>query len=157
MAAYEYAQVSGQDLIVGGTRVQVENSWPGTAGPFVYGGKNYVVLVSSADRTIGVYVRAQDGNTWTELDAANHPTCIQNYGGPTDPGYDESRAMWNGMIDRRPALVVRCLGVADVVASVAFARETGIAISIKGGGHNISGLAVCDGGLLLDMSRMRGV
>jgi len=61
------------------------------------------------------------------------------------------------MIDRRPALVARCLGVADVVAGVHFARETGIALSIKGGGHNISGLAVAESGLMLDLSLMRGV
>lgn len=61
------------------------------------------------------------------------------------------------MIDRRPALVVRCLGTADVVACVEFARASGLTLSVKGGGHNISGLAVCDGGLLLDLSLMRGV
>ena len=74
-----------------------------------------------------------------------------------EPGYDDARSVWNAMIDRRPALIVRCLGVADVLTAVNFAREHGIALSIKGGGHNISGLAVCDGGLMLDMSRMRGV
>jgi FAD/FMN-containing dehydrogenase len=74
-----------------------------------------------------------------------------------DPGYDESRRIWNGMIDRRPALVARPLGTADVAACVGFAREHGLLFSIKGGGHNIAGLAVCDGGLLLDLSRMRGV
>lgn len=74
-----------------------------------------------------------------------------------DPGYDEARSIWNAMIDRRPALIVRCLGVADVVTCVNFAREHSLTLSIKGGGHNISGLAVCDGGLLLDMSLMRGV
>lgn len=74
-----------------------------------------------------------------------------------DPGYEESRTIWNAMIDRRPALVLRCLGTADVVAAVKFARAQDLALSIKGGGHNISGLAVCDGGLLLDMSLMRGV
>src|SRR5262245_16547747 len=61
------------------------------------------------------------------------------------------------MIDRRPALIARCLGVTDVVTCVNFAREHGLILSIKGGGHNISGLAVCEGGLMLDMSRMRGV
>ena len=61
------------------------------------------------------------------------------------------------MIDRRPALIVRCLGVSDVVACVNAAREHGMPLSIKGGGHNIAGLAVCDGGLMLDMSLMRGV
>jgi FAD/FMN-containing dehydrogenase len=76
---------------------------------------------------------------------------------PGDPGYEDARCVWNAMIDRRPALVVRCLGAADVVASVNFARQRGLTLSIKGGGHNISGLAVCDGGLMLDMSLMRGV
>ena len=74
-----------------------------------------------------------------------------------DAGYDDARSIWNAMIDRRPALIARCLGVADVVACVNFAREHGIALSIKGGGHNIAGLAVCEGGLMLDMARMRGV
>jgi len=76
---------------------------------------------------------------------------------PGDPAYEESRTLWNAMIDRRPALVARCLGVADVIACVDFAREHGLVLSIKSGGHNISGLAVCDGGLMLDMSPMRGV
>jgi FAD/FMN-containing dehydrogenase len=76
---------------------------------------------------------------------------------PADPGYDDSRLIWNAMIDRRPGAIVRCLGAADVLASVQFARERGLALSIKGGGHNISGLAVCDGGLMVDLSLMRGV
>src|SRR5512136_2557695 len=69
-----------------------------------------------------------------------------------DPGYEEARSVWNAMIDRRPALVARCLGVADVMAGVRFARESGVALSMKGGGHNISGLAVAEGGLMLDLS-----
>jgi FAD/FMN-containing dehydrogenase len=73
-----------------------------------------------------------------------------------DAGYDDARSIWNAMIDRRPALIARCLGVADVVKSVNFAREQNLMLSIKGGGHNIAGLALCDGGLILDMSRMRG-
>lgn len=76
---------------------------------------------------------------------------------PGDAAYDEARSVWNAMIDRRPAAIVRCLGVADVVACVRAAREHGLPLSIKGGGHNIAGLAVCDGGLMLDMSLMRGV
>jgi FAD/FMN-containing dehydrogenase len=74
-----------------------------------------------------------------------------------DTGYDESRTIWNGMIDRSPGLVARCLGVADVVATVNFAREHALLLSIRGGGHNISGLALCDGGMTIDMSGMRGV
>jgi FAD/FMN-containing dehydrogenase len=74
-----------------------------------------------------------------------------------DSGYDEARSIWNAMIDRRPAVIVRCLGVADVMACVDGGRRRGVPICIKGGGHNIAGLAVRDGGLLLDMSLMRGV
>ena len=76
---------------------------------------------------------------------------------PGTAGYDDARSLWNAMIDRHPALVARCLGVVDVIACVNFAREQGLPISIKGGGHNIAGLAACDGGLMLDMSLMRGV
>ncbi|HYK82266.1 MAG TPA: FAD-binding oxidoreductase [Gemmatimonadales bacterium] len=76
---------------------------------------------------------------------------------PGDPGYEEARTVWNAMIDRRPGLVARCRGVADVVECVNFARDHGLPLSVKGGGHNIAGLAVCDGGLMLDMSLMRGV
>jgi FAD/FMN-containing dehydrogenase len=76
---------------------------------------------------------------------------------PETPGYDDARSIWNAMIDRRPAMIVRCLGVADVIACVNFAREQNIPLSIKGGGHNISGLALNDGGIMLDMSLMRGV
>jgi len=74
-----------------------------------------------------------------------------------DATYDEARSIWNAMIDRRPAIVARCLGVVDVVTAVNFARENKLLLSIKGGGHNIAGLAVCEGGLMLDMSSMRGV
>ena len=76
---------------------------------------------------------------------------------PGEVGYEESRTLWNGMIDRKPAVVARCLGVADVIACVQFARENGLLLCIKGGGHNIAGLATADGALMLDMSPMRGV
>lgn len=76
---------------------------------------------------------------------------------PPDPGYNESRTVWNAMIDRNPGLVVRCQGVADVVAAVKFAREHNLLLCIKGGGHNIAGLAVADGALMIDLSLMRGV
>ncbi len=76
---------------------------------------------------------------------------------PGDPGYDESRTVWNAMIDRKPSLVARCLGIADVIACVQFARANKLLLCIKGGGHNIAGLATADGALMLDMSLMRGV
>jgi FAD/FMN-containing dehydrogenase len=76
---------------------------------------------------------------------------------PGGAGYEESRTVWNAMIDRKPALVARCLGVADVVACVQFAREHDLLLCIKGGGHNIAGLATADDAMMLDMSLMRGV
>jgi FAD/FMN-containing dehydrogenase len=76
---------------------------------------------------------------------------------PNDAGYEDSRTVWNAMINKRPAFVVRCLGRADVIAAVLFARERDILLCIKGGGHNIAGLATADGALMLDMSLMRGV
>jgi FAD/FMN-containing dehydrogenase len=76
---------------------------------------------------------------------------------PGDAGYEESRTVWNAMIDRKPAAVARCLGSADVIACVHFARENDILLCIKGGGHNIAGLATADGALMIDMSLMRGV
>src|SRR5580765_4147327 len=74
-----------------------------------------------------------------------------------DPGYDEARLILNGLIDRRPALIVQATGAADVVDAVNFAREHGLLLSIKGGGHNVAGNAVNDGGLVIDLSQMRGV
>jgi FAD/FMN-containing dehydrogenase len=76
---------------------------------------------------------------------------------PDSAGYEESRTVWNAMIDRRPAAVARCLGAADVLAGVRFAREHDLLLCMKGGGHNIAGLATADGALMLDMSLMRGV
>ncbi len=74
-----------------------------------------------------------------------------------DPGYDEARSVWNGMIDRRPALIVQCKSVADIVAAIAFARENKMVVSIKGGGHGVAGKAVCENGLMFDMSQMKSV
>ena len=76
---------------------------------------------------------------------------------PEDPGYDGARKIWNGMIDRHPALIARCLTPADVERAVLFARDRGLAIAVKGGGHNVSGNAMCDDGLVIDLSRMRRV
>jgi FAD/FMN-containing dehydrogenase len=76
---------------------------------------------------------------------------------PAHPAYDGARVIWNGMIDRRPALILRCRNAADVVASVGFARDHRLTISIRSGGHNVAGYAVSDGGLMIDLSLMNGV
>ena len=76
---------------------------------------------------------------------------------PGDASYDEVRQIWNAMIDRRPALIARCGSPADVVQAVKFARTHDLLVSIRGGGHNIAGNAVCDDGLMIDLSPMKGV
>ena len=76
---------------------------------------------------------------------------------PGSPGYDEARRVRNGLIDRCPALIARCSGVADVVAAVNFASEHDLLLSVRGGGHNVSGAATNDGGIVIDLSAMRGV
>ena len=76
---------------------------------------------------------------------------------PDAEGYDAVRVVWNGMIDRRPSLIAQCHGVADVIASVEFARSHGLRVAVRGGGHNVAGYAVCDGGLMIDLSFMRAV
>ncbi|MEV4708365.1 FAD-binding oxidoreductase [Actinoplanes sp. NPDC049316] len=76
---------------------------------------------------------------------------------PEDPGYDEARSIWNGAHDRRPALVVRCHGVADVLKTVEFARSEGLPLAVRGGGHSIPGFSSVDAGIVLDLSPMKGV
>jgi len=76
---------------------------------------------------------------------------------PADRDYDVVRKVWNGMIDKHPALIAECAGPKDVVACIDFARENEVPISVRGGGHNYSGKAVCDGGLMLDLSLMKGM
>lgn len=76
---------------------------------------------------------------------------------PGDLAYDDARTVWNGMIDRRPAAIVRCRAETDVAHAVNYARENRLKVSIRGGGHNIAGLAVCDGGLMIDLSALKNV
>lgn len=76
---------------------------------------------------------------------------------PQEAGYDEARTIWNAMIDRYPGAVIRCRGAADIMRAVTFAREHGALLAMRAGGHNIAGNAVCEGGLLLDLSLMRGI
>ena len=76
---------------------------------------------------------------------------------PDDEGYDTARAIWNGAIDRRPAFIARCTGVADVVAAVRFARERDLLVAVRSGGHGVAGHGLCDGGLVIDLSPMKGI
>ena len=95
------------------------------------------------------------------LDDAATQAFTEGLGGevlrPGDEAYDSARRVWNGMIDRRPALIARCLGVADVQAAVRFAREHKLLVAVRGGGHNVAGNAVAEGGIVIDLSRMRAV
>jgi FAD/FMN-containing dehydrogenase len=98
-------------------------------------------------------------------ETAIEATAVQNFADrlrgrllrPGDGSYDEARKVWNGMIDRHPALIARCAGAADVITAVHFARDHRLLVSVKGGGHNITGNAVSEGGLMIDLSPMKGV
>jgi len=94
-----------------------------------------------------------DDGQFDQFDAELHGDLIR----PDDPAYDDARAVWNGMIDKRPALIARCAGVADVISAVEFAGETDLPVAVRGGGHNVAGTAVCDDGLVIDLSEMTGV
>jgi FAD/FMN-containing dehydrogenase len=74
-----------------------------------------------------------------------------------DAGYDEARAIWNGSIDKHPAIIVQCSGVADVIAAVNFARSNDMLVAVRGGGHNVAGNSVCDGGIVIDLGAMNAV
>ncbi len=76
---------------------------------------------------------------------------------PGDAGYDEHRKVWNGSIDRHPALIARCAGTEDVIGAIRFARQTGLPLAVRGGGHSFPGLSVCDGGVVLDMGALTAV
>ncbi len=76
---------------------------------------------------------------------------------PESPSYDDIREVWNAMIDRRPALIARCAGTADVMHALEFARNSDLLVSVRSGGHNIAGNALCDGGLMIDLSPMKSV
>ncbi|MEX2567724.1 MAG: FAD-binding oxidoreductase [Cyclobacteriaceae bacterium] len=90
---------------------------------------------------------------WGELRSTLNGTLIL----PDSENYDESRAIWNGMIDRKPASIVKCADVNDVVAAVNFGREHQLLVAVKGGGHNAAGFAMCDDGMVIDLSNMKGI
>src|SRR5262245_61112870 len=76
---------------------------------------------------------------------------------PGNDAYEQARRIWNAMLDKRPAVIARCVTRSDVVSAVAFARDNGLPLSVRGGGHNISGSAICESGLVVDLSRMRTI
>lgn len=76
---------------------------------------------------------------------------------PEDPSYEQARKIWNGMIDKKPALIATCAGPSDVIKAVKFAQDNGLTVSVRGGGHNVAGNAVCDEGLMIDLSKMKSV
>ena len=76
---------------------------------------------------------------------------------PGEEGYDKARTVWNEMVDKHPALIARCRGAADVIQAVRFARAHDLVLSVRGGGHNVAGNAVCDDGLMIDFSAMKSV
>ena len=94
-----------------------------------------------------------DEATFGELSASFKGQLLR----PGDPGYDELRRIWNGSIDRFPALIARCGGVADVIAAVRFATGTKLGIAVRGGGHSFPGHSVCDGGIVIDLGLMKGI
>jgi FAD/FMN-containing dehydrogenase len=103
--------------------------------------------------------------TLTGADSALGEAVVERFGSglrgellrPGDTAYEEARKVWNGLIDKRPAFIASCAGVGDVVDSVNFARENDLLVAVRGGGHNVAGNAVCDGGLVIDLSPMKGI
>ena len=105
--------------------------------------------------TIAHLVSANDGTTLAEETIQDFKHRLQGeLIRPQDGTYEAARAVWNGIIDRRPALIARCAGVADVVAAVNFAREHGMVLSVRGGGHNVAGHGTNEGGLVIDLAPM---
>src|SRR5262245_42281475 len=97
--------------------------------------------------------RALDDSLVNKLAAGLQGTLLR----PSDAEYDAARKVWNGMVDKHPALIARCAGTADVVECVRFAREHDVLVSVRGGGHNYAGKSVCNGGLMIDLSPMKGI
>jgi FAD/FMN-containing dehydrogenase len=107
----------------------------------------------TANPNTGVGIGALDGDAIQAFAMSMRGALLRT----GDADYAAARAIQNGMIDRQPALIARCTGAADVIAAVNFARDHGLLLSVRGGGHNVAGNAVCDGGLMIDLSPMRGV
>src|ERR671932_934576 len=113
-----------------------------------------MVMVDQRDDQLGVPLGKPLKETAVQEFAANFRGELIR---PDDDGYDAARAVFNAMIDRRPALIARCTGVSDVIAAVNFARENELVVAVRGGGHSVPGYGSCDGGIVIDLSPMRGI
>jgi FAD/FMN-containing dehydrogenase len=122
--------------------------------------KRFDMAGESSNTQVEIAYRTLDGDETSLPRAALEPLRARVRGGVLtagEPGYDEARRIWNGMIDRRPAVIARCSSSRDVRSAVSFARQHGMLLSVRGGGHHIAGNAVADGGLLIDLALMRTV
>ena len=104
-------------------------------------------------QTLDIGKKAIDATAIRDLDGALRGKILEQ----GSPAYEEARTVWNAMIDRKPGLIVRCLGAADVIHAIRFARDNGLLVAVRGGGHNIAGNAICDGGIVIDLSQMKSV
>jgi hypothetical protein len=120
--------------------------------------------VTATEKEVALSIRTADatlGSTFHEIDERAMESLATGFRGqlirPDDTSYNEHRKVWNGSVDRYPALIARCAGVADVIEAVTLARRTGLRIAVRSGGHSFPGLSVCDDGLVIDLSLMRGI
>src|ERR687890_1751360 len=107
-----------------------------------------MVMVDQRDTHLGVPLGKPLEEAAVQEFAANFRGELIRRG---DEGYDDARAVFNAMIDRHPALIARCTGVADVIGAVNFARENGLVVAVRGGGHSVPGYGVCEGGIVIDL------
>ncbi len=109
----------------------------------------------------GLTTATRDGSGTATIDAEALEAFAAGHRGPcltaADDGYDDARVIWNGSIDKRPAIIAQCVGAADVIDAVNFARQHDLRVAVRGGGHNVAGNAVCDDGIVIDLSAMNGV
>src|SRR5580698_2733843 len=107
------------------------------------------------------FVSPQQGASCMPVDSGTLAQLAPGFSGrlllPADAEYEDARRIHNGLVDKHPALIARCHGVADVADAVKLARALGLEVSVRGGGHNVAGLAVLDGGLMIDLALMTGI
>jgi FAD/FMN-containing dehydrogenase len=113
-----------------------------------------MVMVDQRDDHMGVSLGKPLEEDAVQEFAANFRGALMR---PSDDGYDDARAVFNSMIDRHPAVIACCTGVADVIAAVTFARDNELVVAVRGGGHSVPGYAVCEGGIVIDLSPMKGI